>query len=176
MTHSRTTILTLSGLALVLLVGCASVARAPGTTPLSEIDPGSPGTVPFNAAGHETPRVGLASSCHRARKPNEVPTGPIATIVIDHGSLKVLPDTIVQPVGTGFVGWQIGSSDISVAQVTYKGDSPLGADHYVIPVNRVVGSTVRQDAECKDYAYGISVIMSDGTTKKLDPDTDIIPN
>jgi len=154
----------------------AGIGGLEGGSRLTATDVGSPGLAPIASRNGELPRLGSHPTCSDSTHPNwPIQTAPIATISMKDGQLSVEPDSVVQPVAVGFVGWQLGSPRITVAQVNYE-DGPLDSDTFVIPPNRVVGSPVRQDAACKGYKYSVTVILQDGSTQTVDPWSPIIPH
>lgn len=175
MRYSRMAIVTTSGLLLLAACGggggqnsggTGQVAMDPGTSVLTSNDPGSPGMAPVESGQQKIPSFGTDSTCQRPHK-GEMPTPPIVTITVTGNSIHLDPDPVVQPVAVGYFGWQLGSPDITVAQVHFKA-GPLPSDTYVIPPHRAVGGPIRKDAACQDYKYTVTVLLPD-TVLTVDP-------
>lgn len=99
--------------------------------------------------------------------------------VVDGDSIAWDPEPVVQPAGRGQIGWRMTDQPSDYGwKVTFKdGDSPLPSATYVDSAGRQAGAPVRRDAECRRYAYTITVWPQDdpSDTLVIDPGADIIP-
>jgi hypothetical protein len=187
MEHSRMAILSMSGLAIVLLAGCGGgwgqsaggarqMALHPGTLALSSSDVGSPESSPSASRTQDVLRGTQDATCpseNAAVADSE--TVPIITIkdtVIDQKDTVVArPDSAIQPQGTGYFGWQIGSPNIVAVVVHFKNDdSPLPKGTFVIARHQAVGAGILSDA-CGYYKYEIRAVTKGGGVLKVDPGT-----
>lgn len=103
--------------------------------------------------------MGTSATCER--EPRQPLTRPIHTLTVEDGEVVVEPDPLVQPPGpAGIIGWRSSTHDW---RVTYTDGSPLPEDSYEGPGDgSLVFDFVRDDVECRAYAYEVEVWSDDG--------------
>lgn len=124
--------------------------------------------------------LGASATCDTV--PDMQPTSPIVKIDdvdLDADTFTWAPEPVVQPVGSGFLGWRMAEqpSDYGWKVEFTKDGSPLPETVYFDSAGKLNGDVVSEDSECRHYDYTITVWPqsdpSDAVT--IDPGGDIIP-
>lgn len=124
--------------------------------------------------------LGASPTCDTV--PDMQPTSPIVVIDdvdVDADTFTWAPEPVVQPVGSGFLGWRMAEqpSDYGWKVEFTKDGSPLPDTVYFDSAGKLNGGVVSEDSECRHYDYTITVWpRSDpSNTVTIDPGGDIIP-
>lgn len=186
MQRSRTAIVAMSGLVVLLLAGCgaggngnAGQGGAEGQGTMGADSGMRASTAPAQGV---VLLPGLPDSVTKdpsCRKPSErKPTGPVVGIQVQNGAISVDLDPVVQPVDHGAFLWTMDrAQEADSFKVEYdEDDSPILNGPVLGPTDAghsLVGR-VNPEAACDSYKYTVSAkVGSDWIS--LDPHSDLVP-
>jgi len=185
MQRSRTAIVAMSGLVVLLLAGCggagsgnAGQGGAEGQGTMGADSGMQASTAPAQGV---VLLPGLPDSVTKdpsCRKPSSTkPTGPHVNIQVRNDSISVDLDPVVQPVDHGAFIWTMSKAQQADSfRIEYENDSPILNGPVLGPADAgqsLVG-LVNPEAACTDYKYTVWAKVASGWTS-IDPHSPLVP-